>query len=121
MTAGMLAEHQLISVEPDRFGSHDFVGFLVHQHTMLMNAGFVSKGIGPDDRLVRLDDNPRNSREQSTGTVDMFGVDIIHIREDIAACPHCHDDFFKRAVPCSLADPVDRTLNLAGTGLDSGQ
>ena len=50
----MLAKNKLVGIEPNRLRRHDLVGFLVHQNTMLMNTGFVSKSIGTDDGFVRL-------------------------------------------------------------------
>ncbi len=113
----MLAQNQFVGIEADRFGSHDFVSFLVHQDTMLVYPGFMGKGVCSDNCLVRLYDNACNSREQATGTIDMLGVDIVFIRHDIAAGPQGHDNFFKRTVAGTFTDTVDRALNLSCSSL----
>jgi hypothetical protein len=45
MATAVFAEHQVLPDIPDIFRSHDFVSGTILQHTVLMNAGFVSKRI----------------------------------------------------------------------------
>ena len=41
-------------MQTDVFGAHDFEGFNVLQNPVLMNTGFVQKGVFADDGLVEL-------------------------------------------------------------------
>ena len=40
--------------EADGFGGHDFVGGFVFDHAVLVDSGFVLKGVGADDGFVGL-------------------------------------------------------------------
>jgi len=62
--AGMLAEHHPVGVPANILGAHDFVGFPVLEHAILMNAGFVGESIGADDGLVRLHRKSGDGRHQ---------------------------------------------------------
>ena len=41
MTSGVFAQNQTVGDNADSFRCEDFVGLLIRQHTVLMNAGFV--------------------------------------------------------------------------------
>ena len=53
--AAVLAEHQIAAGQPDVLGAHDLVGRVVPKHAVLVDAGFVSKGVLADDGLVARD------------------------------------------------------------------
>jgi hypothetical protein len=55
VAARMLAQDQLVAAQADGLGLHDLIGHGIFEHAVLVNAGFVGKGIGADDRLVGLD------------------------------------------------------------------
>ena len=54
MPTRVLAEDQRGLGDADILGPHDLVRAAVLQHAVLMDTGFMSKRIAPDDRLVRL-------------------------------------------------------------------
>ena len=54
MPSRMLAHDQRSFRDPDRFGSHNFIGLGIFQHAILMDAAFMRKGIPADNRLVVL-------------------------------------------------------------------
>src|SRR5579863_6536165 len=51
----MFAEHEFGIRHSDRLRSHDFVGQRILEHAVLMNAGFMGKGVAADNCLVGLD------------------------------------------------------------------
>ena len=75
VAAGMLAQHHLVGAPAHILGAHDFVGFAVLEHAVLMDAGFVGKGIGADDGLVGLHREAGNAGHQAAGRHDLGGVD----------------------------------------------
>ena len=57
MTTRMFAQHKFRLIHADIFGSHDFIGCLMLQHAVLMNARFMRERIRADNRFVRLHDH----------------------------------------------------------------
>ena len=53
MPSRMLAEHHTIAGATNVFGSHDFVGGGMHEHTMLVYTRFMREGINPHHSLFR--------------------------------------------------------------------
>jgi hypothetical protein len=117
----MLAQNQLVLRPADILRPHDFVGFAVLQHAVLMNPGFVGKGIGTDHRLVRLHRVAGNLRNQAwkpaQSASHRYGFD----RKYIATRAHRHHDFFQRSIASALAKTVDRALDLPCAGQYRGQ
>ena len=121
MAPGMLAEHQPRIGNPNRLRSHNFVGQRILQHAILMNAGFVSKRIASDDRLVRLDRNAGNLTEHLARGVKVFADNAGVIGVVVGAHPHSHNDFFQRRIPRALANTVNGALHLARARFDGSQ
>ncbi len=107
--------------DPDRLGGHDLVGDLLLDQAVLVDARLVGEGVGPDDRLVRLDGDARDLREEPRGLVDVLGLDPRLEAEEVLPGLEGHDHLLHRAVPRPLADPVDRALHLARPVLHGGQ
>src|SRR2546428_4638327 len=55
--AGELAHDQRALAESDRLGPHDLVCRLLLEKTNLVDASRAGAGVGPADRLVRLDNH----------------------------------------------------------------
>ncbi len=55
MPAGMFAQHQAGLGHAHRFGAHDLIGLVVLEHAVLVDAGFMGKGIGAHDGFIGLD------------------------------------------------------------------
>ena len=72
MPAGVLTQHQTVRIKAHGPGLHNLVSHPVFKNTVLMNAGFMGKGIGSHDGLVGLHHNPCNHAHQSTGRVDLL-------------------------------------------------
>ena len=109
----MLAQHQATLRHPHRLRRHDLVRQGVREHPVLVNAGLMGKGVGPDNGLIRLDRNARDGGEQLRGLVDLLGVHPrLHIQE-VAPGPDGHHDLFERGVSRSLPDAVDGALHLS--------
>ena len=58
MTAGVLAEHDRVCVQPHGGCVHDLVGGALLEHAVLMDAGLVGEGVAADDGFVGLDRIP---------------------------------------------------------------
>ena len=122
MAAGMFAQHQLGLVDAHILRAHDLIGGLVLQHPILVDAGFMRKGIGADNRLVRLDDDARVIADQFADAAKSAVVSIPVSRPKIGLRVFKrHHHFFQRSIARPLADPVDGHLRLPRTGTNSRQ
>ena len=121
MTAGVFSHDQGRLRQTHRLGSHDLVGSRVLEHAVLVDAGLVGEGVGPDDRLVGLDDEAGDRRNQPRSLHDVLALDPGLPGEEVAAGPDGHDDLFHGRVAGPLAETVDRTLDLARADGDGGQ
>ena len=121
VTARVLAEHDRVGLQADRGRVHDLVGRALLEHTVLVDAGLVSERIAPDDGLVGLDRIAGEARDQTRGARDLAG-DHARAQADIGL-PGVqeHDDLLQGRVARALADPVDRALDLARAGHQSGE
>lgn len=113
--AGVFAHDHLVGIPAHRFGGHDFVGFAVFEHAVLVNARLVGKGVGTDNGLVRLHRKAGDARHQARGAEDVRGVDASVHAEQVFTGFDRHDDLFQRSVASPLAEAVDGALNLTGT------
>ena len=99
--------------QPDRLRLHDFIGRLVLQQPVLVNAGRMGEGVRPDDRLVRLHHHAGDLADQPAGLRDLFGMNLRIGLIEVFPGAKPHDNFFQRRIPGSLADSIDRALDLA--------
>src|ERR1700710_2316458 len=93
----MLAEDDAVRRKPDIFRFHDLVGFPILKHAMLMDPGFVSEGIGADDRLVPRWRYVGDLGEGPAGGHDLRGVDAGGDAARIGAGLERHDDILEGA------------------------
>ena len=122
VAAGVLAEHDRVRVvEADGLRGHDLVGRALLEHAVLVDAGLVLERVAPHDGLVRLDDVAGQTAHQPAGACDLARVDAGDETDIALARAQQHHDFLERRVAGALADPVDRTLDLARAGLDPGE
>ena len=117
----MLAHGQRRFRQAHILGAHDLVGLGVLQHPVLVDACLMREGVLADDRLVVLDGEARDARDQAACLHDPCRIDAGRIGHDVVAHAHGHDDFFQRGVARALAQPVDRALDLAGACGDGCQ
>ena len=86
-----------------------------------MDAGFVGKGVGTDNRLVGLDDHARIAADHVARAVDLLrlhiGAQAVELRPGIES----HDELLQRRVPRTFADAVNGHLHLPGSGRDGRQ
>src|SRR5262245_9272819 len=117
----MLAENNHAARNADAFGRHDFVSHGVLQHAVLMNAGFVRKSIGADDRFIHLDLLASQFAEHLARTIQLLGFETR--RDIVVTLPRIqrHHDLLQRRVPSPLADAVDRAFHLTSSVLDRGK
>src|SRR5690606_28999577 len=69
VTAAVLAEHEVRPREADVLRTHDFVGGVVAQHAVLVNAGFVRERVLADDRLVARNRHAGDLRNETAGRI----------------------------------------------------
>ena len=60
VTSRMLSQNQFVGIQTDVFGFHYFISHRVFQNPVLVNSGFMGKGVGPDNSLVWLNRNACN-------------------------------------------------------------
>ena len=117
-SAGELAENHTIACPAYFFCRHDFVGFAVFDHAVLMNSGRMREGIGTDHGFVRLDGEAGHGRHKLRRRNKLTGVDINAELKEVITGFNRHDNFFESAVTGSFAKTVDRALNLTSTAVD---
>jgi hypothetical protein len=112
-----LPRTSLVAAQADGFGLHDFIGHGVFQHAVLVNAGFVGKGIGAHDGFVGLHHDAGDHADQAAGGIDVLGVDAGFERHEILAGVQGHDHLFHGGIAGPFADAVDGHFGLPGAGL----
>ena len=117
----MFAHDQICFGQTHVSRTHDFKGFRIFQHAILVDTAFVRKCVFPNNRLVKLNREPRHSRNTTRDVHQLGGIYFCVIGHDITADLQCHDDFFQRCVACAFAQTVDRTLNLTRAPCNRGQ
>src|SRR3954471_15800464 len=118
MPAGMLAEHQRRTRNTNHFGLDDLVGETVLQHAMLVNTGFMGKGVAPHNGFVWLWKDAGEVREELAGAVDLAGFDVALKAQHGLSNPPGHHDLLQRGIAGALADAVDGALHLSGACRD---
>ena len=84
-----------------------------------MAAAGGGEGIFTNDRLAALDPKATHSGHQTRGFDNFLSLDSgLKSLECISSCLECHHNLFQSRIARSLANPVDRTFNLAGTSPD---
>ena len=81
----------------------------------------MGEGVGPDDRLVRLDDHAGDLAHEPAGLGNFLRDDLGVRPVEILAGAKAHHDLFHRGVARPLPDPVDGALHLAGALHHGGQ
>ena len=77
-----------------------------------MDTGFVRKGVGADNRLIRLHRKPRNARDEFRYGNNLRGVDTRRARKHVLARVHGHHDFFERRIAGALTKAIDGAFDL---------
>mmetsp|Transcript_11009 Transcript_11009/g.16633 ORF Transcript_11009/g.16633 Transcript_11009/m.16633 type:complete len:239 (-) Transcript_11009:878-1594(-) len=110
--------------EANALRRHNFVGALVLDHAILVNAALVLKGIGSNDGLVRLTLHAGVLRHHTRGGVNVDWVDCCI--EFSATCIFCtfivksilalerqrHDNLLQTGVPSTLTNTIYRAFEL---------
>ena len=117
----MLADDEVRGLAADGLGRHDFVGFAVLQHAVLMDAGLMRKGVAAHDGLVGGDGAADDERQQAAGRIELLVLDAAVHAVHVGADLHRHDDFFQRGIARTFADAAKGHFGLTGTVLDSAQ
>ena len=91
------------------------------EHAVLVDAGFVGKGVGTDNGLVRLYRVAGDGGYQFGCRHDLGGLDAGLETEYVSTGLDCHHHFFQRSVAGAFAQAVDGALDLAGAALHGGK
>ena len=119
--ATVAAQHQLRILPADVLRPHDFVGAAVLQHAVLVDAGFMRECVETDDRLVALDLDAGDPRQQPRRGQQLRRVQP-GVRAVVAGAHlQRHRQLLHRRVAGTFADAVDGAFDLARTALDRGQ
>ena len=117
VAAGAGGHVEVVLGETDALRGDDFVGVFRLEHAILVDAGAVGEGVGPDDGLVGLHRHVAELADQGAGAMDLAVADIGVHPEQVGAGFEDHRHLFQRAVAGPLADAVDGALDLAGPHL----
>ena len=90
------ASDQRALMHTDAFGGHDFIGFGMFEHPVLMDPRFMRKGVLADNRLVILHRETRGIGHKPRCGGQLLGHNTGCIRHTVAAHLQGHDDFFQR-------------------------
>ena len=100
---------------------HDLVGQFLLEDAILMDSGFMGKGVCPDNRLVGLNHHAGDLRNQTAGSINVSGDDLRMKTEQILPCAEGHDHLFEGGIPRPFTDSIDCALHLPGAILDGGE
>ena len=103
------------------FRAHDFIGFHVLQHAVLVNAGLVAEGVLAHDGLVVLHRHAGVVGHHLGGAIQERGVDVVGEGHDVLADPQRHHDLFQRGIAGTFTDAVDGAFHLARAGQNARQ
>ena len=94
VVAGVLAQHQVVGTDAHGFRREDFIGLLIGQHAVLVDAALVEEGILAHDGLVQGRGLADDIIDGLAGPVNLGGVDAGGGVEDIGAGAQGHDHLF---------------------------
>ena len=98
---------------------HDLVSLAFFEDSVLMNSGTVGEGVLSDDCLASGDLQAAEAADHARGLEDLPCRDPGRKpRENIGPCLDRHDHLLQGGIAGSLADAVEGSLDLTGTGLD---
>ena len=78
-----------------------------------MNTGLVGKGVGADDRLVRLHGKAGDTGNHFRTVHDLRGIEAGFAGKDILAGANRHDDLLERRITGAFAEAVNGAFDLA--------
>ena len=122
MPPRMFAENQFGISPPDRLRRHDLISKVVLQHSILVHASFVRKGVRSNNGLIRLYRDARDVADELTTGKEFFRLNAcVNVAKGFGTCTQSHDHFFHRRIACTLAQSVDCDLDLSCPGANSGK
>ena len=107
-------QHDGVIVYSHILGVHDFVGRCILQHTVLVNAARVGKGIATHDGLVGLYGHIHQARHHAADGEYLRGVDV-RIDIEIRMCLQRHHHLLQAGVSGTFANTVYGHLHLSRT------
>jgi len=99
MPARVFSQHESTLGQTYHTGIHDLIGQSVLENPILVNAGFVSKGIGTYDRLISLNSQSGVVGDHTTSRVYLSGNDAAGEVEVLGTSVESHNDFFQGSIP----------------------
>src|ERR1700757_960558 len=117
VAATMLSQRKLRLTPADIDRVHDFVGLTMFQDPILMDTRSMSESVLANDRLTPGYREPTHAADQSRGLHDLLIVQIgVITAVKVFSGLQRHHNFFQSNVTGALADPIDGSLDLPGTG-----
>ena len=117
----MFAHDQVGFAQSYIFGTHNLKGLGIFQHSVLVNAALMSKGIFTDDGFVKLHRKAGHRGHAAANGHYFCAVDLCAVGHDVVAHFHSHHDLFQCRVASALPQAIDCALNLTCAGIDGGQ
>ena len=77
VTPGMLPQDQKVLIQADVLGSHDLIGGAFLQDPVLVNPGFMGKGVGTHDGLVGRHHQTGDPADQPAGGIDLSPINAV--------------------------------------------
>ena len=91
------------------------------EHSILMNARLMGKGIRTDNRLVRLDNHAGVIADEFADARNLCGINARFQLEDGMAGLQRHHHFFERCIAVPFTDAIDGHFRLTRACANAGQ
>src|SRR4030042_6800890 len=111
----MFAENKLCRMKTYTFRSDNLISRLLLKKPVLMDAGFVCKGIRPHNRFVRLYGNPGYLCYKPAAACYLFCIYSCIRIKNIAPCPQGHHNLLHETISRTLSNTIYSAFNLSGT------
>src|SRR4030042_3314219 len=115
MPSGMFAEDKLCRMKTYTFQAYNLISRLLLKKPILMDAGFVGKGISPHNRLVRLHGNPCYLGNKPAAAYYLFCIYSCISIKNIAPCPQGHHNLLHGTISRTLSHTIYSAFNLSGS------
>ena len=112
-------EDELTLFPSDLLRINDFKSHARFDDAVLMDTRTMCEGVCANNCLVWLNCDAHGSADTPTNGDDFLSVNLrVIFFEVITPCTDCHNNFFKRSIPCAFAKPVDCAFYLPCTLFD---
>ena len=122
MASRVFTKHQFGIAPANGLRGHYFVRQAVFEHTILVDARFMSKGVRPDDSFIGLHGDTRQLTDQLAGRKKLLRTDTsADVPKGFWSGTESHDDFFHGRITRALTKAIDGYLNLSRASFNGGK